>query len=89
VCGMTLTGSTTLGMRWDSNVMQPLNGPALEISNQLIQTLEDQATPNEVQFDWSEPGTILVLDNWRMLHARPAVPENQNSRTLYRVFAAE
>lgn len=89
VCGMTLTGSTTPGIRWDTNVMEPLNAPAQELTNQLTQTLEDEAIPNEIQFYWNKPGTVLVLDNWRMLHARPAVPESQKSRTLYRVFATE
>jgi hypothetical protein len=36
-------------------------------------------------FQWNQPGRILILDNWRMLHARGGILDTQLSRLLLRV----
>lgn len=36
--------------------------------------------------DWDDVDRVLVLDNGRMLHARPPVPNNDEARRLERVL---
>lgn len=45
------------------------------------------ATENEITIPWERDVTI-ILDNWRMLHARPALSASDDSRVLERVMVA-
>ena len=89
VCSTFLTGSKVNGIRWDLNVMSPLNDAARMTVSDLTSVLECGRPHREVSFDWHIPGTVLIIDNWRMLHARPNVPQSESARALYRVFISE
>jgi len=77
------------GIRWDRNVMTPANESAVRLDADLRNSLEIDSPASEIAMDWRAPGRVVVIDNWRVLHARPPVPEWEEKRTLYRVFATE
>ncbi len=39
-----------------------------------------------VDFVLEQTGDTLVVDNWRMLHARSAVPMTQRNRKIHRAY---
>lgn len=83
-CSMRFMVGGRSGWRWDSNVMRPANDAAHRLIDHLdpiIMTL-----PNTC-FMW-KPGTVLVVDNWRMLHGRAQRPDAEAQRELYRVYVA-
>ncbi len=41
------------------------------------------------RFAFENPGDTLVVDNWRMLHARSAVPMTQRSRKIHRAYLSK
>ena len=54
-----------------------------------------QVTPEGADMDYtcialdsvgSGEGDTVIIDNWRMLHGRPAVPEGRRDRHLQRVY---
>ncbi len=89
LCSLQFVHRGTEGFRWDRNVMAPANSSALTLETELIQALETNVTNNEVAFGWKVPNTCLVIDNWRVLHARPSVPSAEAHRRLYRAFSRE
>ena len=88
-CSLFLTQSNKIGLRWDSNVMSPLNIAARQIGTELSQLLESESRTHEISHKWNVPGLCVVIDNWRVLHSRPSIPLNEASRVLYRVFVSE
>lgn len=74
------------GLRWDENVMSPSNPAAEGLVNRLRSALRLSDRVNLPSIRWNHPGRALVVDNWRVLHARPAVPVADHTRTLHRVF---
>ncbi len=88
-CSLFLTNSGPNYLRWDPNVMTPANAVAESVREILHEELERGSVTTEIFQSWAEPGEALVIDNWRLLHARPHVPEPGAGRTLYRVFVSE
>jgi len=39
-----------------------------------------------MDFVLEKPGDTLVVDNWRMFHARSAVPTTQRNRNIHRAY---
>ena len=86
-CSMFFQHGASTGIRWDPSLMTPANRSAELTDETLRAHLRD--TSNSIPFSWRRAGTALVVDNWRMLHARPSVPRMEEQRTLFRVFLQE
>lgn len=69
--------------RWDALFLEPVNRTAARIANMISDRLCD-AKPVEVAL--AEPGQTLIVDNWRTLHGRSAVPQDSASRVLKRIY---
>lgn len=68
--------------RYDPGCMTPCDQRARRVSD----WFHEQATTGYVIHSWSEPNTLLLIDNRRALHGRAAVADgDQESRVLERV----
>jgi len=70
-------------LRWDPVFLQPASVQGRRAFDALRDRLE-VATPTQAVM--IEPGEAIVIDNWRMLHARPAIPAGRRDRYLQRVY---
>lgn len=70
-------------LRWDQTYLRSASQIG-EYAIARVQAALELATP--VQVSMTEEGDVLVIDNWRMLHARPPVPEGRRDRKLERVY---
>lgn len=70
-------------IRWDTQYLKPAShvGELVFSSFQSI-VEETTATPAVMVND----GDVMIIDNWRMLHARPAIAPNRRDRRLQRVY---
>lgn len=89
VATLFITNHRHSGLRWDTNVMGPLNDHARYVTAELQARLEGTHPAHEVAHAWTDEDRALILDNWRMLHARPAVPSADTNRLLYRLYVME
>lgn len=71
--------------RWDPVVLTPLSPGAAHVTEVLAKKLDRMALEDHVPIEFT-PSSILVIDNWRILHGRPAIPEGAQSRELERVL---
>lgn len=72
--------------RWDSLFLKPLNQHA----EKLVAVMADMATgeaPTRVLL--SDPGDTVLIDNWKMLHGRSAVPNLSKDRHVERAYLTE
>ncbi|BBF70618.1 TauD/TfdA family dioxygenase [Sphingomonas bisphenolicum] len=70
-------------IRWDEVYLKPASPVGNQVSVRL-QSLIDQSAPTPVAM--IDDGDLLIIDNWRMLHARPAIAQNRRDRRLERVY---
>lgn len=70
-------------LRWDEVFIKPAS-PAGEIGVARFREALRDAPRTEVPL--CEPGDTLVIDNWRMLHARSSVPTRCAGRILERAY---
>lgn len=72
------------GIRWDFLFLRPLNEAAEETSRVLSTRCwtEDEL----VAVKLTEPGDTVVIDNWKMLHGRSAVPPSSMHREIHRTY---
>lgn len=85
-CTMLFAHGGTEGFRWDQNVMRPLNQTAADLAQRLRSELSLTRRENLHSVQWQGKGHALIVDNWRMLHARPSIPTSDLMRTLHRIF---
>jgi L-asparagine oxygenase len=77
------TGVGEQQFRWDSLFVQP----ATESSSVTFHAVSDFIDAQvESQIYLTNPGDTLVVDNWRMLHGRTAVPPTAGSRHIERAY---
>jgi L-asparagine oxygenase len=69
--------------RWDSIFMIAASRQSLTVCNEVEEWL---ATHNPTEVALSETGDTLVIDNWRMLHARSPVPKEGKNRIIHRAY---
>lgn len=67
-------------LRWDPGCMHPQDPIAASVAGKLSRLSHLSAAKT---IDWST-GALLVVDNWRMLHARGKVSTDHGKRTLLR-----
>lgn len=70
------------GFRYDPNVLFPANNAAKK-TDSLLQNLIADASP--ISISWTSE-SVLIIDNWRMLHGRGRCPRNEARRELFRVY---
>ena len=70
-------------LRWDSVYLQPTNEYAHSVFKQITGWLLDAQSKRHVLLN---EGDTLLLDNWRVLHGRSAVPDPDSSRKIQRLY---
>ncbi len=71
--------------RWDLVSLKPLSNGAARVQVDFEQAINNSESI-AIHLDYGE---ALVIDNWRVLHARPAVRKEDRSRILERVLVME
>lgn len=69
-------------LRWDLKFIVPVTKIAVELRGRILELLADTAVL-DVQLE--SPDTCLLIDNWRALHGRSAVPDG-SFRCIERVY---
>lgn len=70
-------------IRWDTEYLRPASHVG-ELVFSSFQGIVDEATA--IPAVAVDDGDVVVIDNWRMLHARPAIAPNRRDRRLERVY---
>lgn len=70
-------------LRWDERYIQPAS-PAGAAGMALFRKIFSNVEPAHVHL--RHPGDTLILDNWRMLHGRSAVPGHCTHRVINRTY---
>ena len=76
------------GFRWDSLFLVPMNEAANKVSDVLsCESLSVSLFKPEVKaLVLARKGDMVIIDNWRCLHGRSKVSENEMDRELERVY---
>lgn len=70
-------------IRWDTEYLKPASHVG-ELVFSSFQSIVEAATAMPAVL--VNDGDVMVIDNWRMLHARPAIAPNRRDRRLQRVY---
>ena len=70
-------------IRWDERYLRPASRAGGFYAAQIREHLRTVAT---CRILLARPGDTVVIDNWKMLHGRAAVPEGSRSRRIERVY---
>ncbi len=70
-------------IRWDQEYLKPASHVG-ELAFSSFQIIVEEATALPAVM--VDDGDVVVIDNWRMLHARPAIAPNRRDRRLERVY---
>jgi len=73
-------------LRWDEIFLQPASKAGEVASRQLKESL-GQIQP--ISISLIKPGDTVLIDNWRMLHARSPIPPGYEDRRVERVYLEE
>ncbi|WP_196494195.1 TauD/TfdA family dioxygenase [Burkholderia stagnalis] len=77
-----LIGSRERYLRYDPGCMTAAN----EAGQRVLARLSEWSPATQYMFEW-QPGAVLVIDNWNMLHRRASV-EATTTRQLLRCYAS-
>lgn len=72
-----------LRLRWDTVFLRPASPHSNKTCSDILDYMR-AATP--IDFGLCQRGDTLIVDNWRMLHGRTAVPEACSGRVIHRVY---
>jgi alpha-ketoglutarate-dependent taurine dioxygenase len=89
LCNVLSWRRRTALFRWDAYGMTPEDDCATAASAALVECINNMQERYRVAVHLGKQNAILVIDNWRTMHARPPIPESSTSRTLERLFIAE
>jgi len=81
-----LQSTEPLLLRWDELFVQPASAKSLaacELVRAALQALKGRS------ITLTDPGDTIVVDNWRMLHARSRVPPGSQHRRIARAYFSE
>ena len=70
-------------LRWDGIYLRPAMASATNLFSE-IKSFVTAAKPQDVVL--SEPGDVLIIDNWRILHGRAPTPPESSSRRIERAY---
>ena len=76
-----------IGYRWDPLFLVPMNTYALKISNAMRRHQWDHS--KLITLTLSELGDTLLIDNWRILHGRGSVSNDDLYRVIERIYLSE
>lgn len=76
-------GQTEALFRWDEVFLVP-SGETGQIGMRAVR--KQIATTQPISVQLANPGDTLLVDNWRMLHARASVPPGCETRSIERVY---
>lgn len=76
----------TVGMRWDSLFLKPMNAAAEDIKEFMLREASHSSQVRRVFLHRS--GDTLIIDNWKVLHGRSSAPENAD-RIIERIYLSE
>lgn len=74
------------GIRWDTCTMFPHGKIATDVRPRLLELINEGLLNERTEHEWSSTDEILVINNWRILHARPEIPDGAIGRELERVL---
>jgi L-asparagine oxygenase len=74
-------------LRWDSVALKPIDDYSADAARAFADILDTAGGKRQVEVDWHRTGTALVIDNWRLLHARPRAEDP--SRRLERILVIQ
>jgi Taurine catabolism dioxygenase TauD, TfdA family len=80
----SILGSRQGFIRYDPGCMEPQTQDAVEA---LKFYSHERVRPSLHEVNWN-PGETLIIDNWRILHARAAVGKNSSNRLLLRCLVS-
>jgi len=73
-------------IRWDERFIVPATSNSIRI----CETVRDRINMSQLDFvTLRNPGDMLVVDNWRMLHGRSAVSAAATHREIERIYLGE
>ncbi len=72
--------------RWDQIFLEPLNKHARSLKHMMLDPLCEERA---LRVRLGKPGDTILIDNWRMLHGRSAVPFQGRERHVERVYLSE
>ncbi|WP_020565897.1 Fe(II)-2OG oxygenase family protein [Methylosarcina fibrata] len=72
------------GIRWDFLFLSPLNDSA----KRTFEVFASHSWHDEeiISVNLLQSGDTIIIDNWRMLHGRSAVPEGSMNRVIERIY---
>lgn len=70
-------------LRWDETFLEPASKVG-ELAFELMIKYLDLVEPHCVSLQ--RPGDTIIIDNWRMLHARSPIPLGREDRTIERIY---
>lgn len=73
-------------IRWDSVYLVPATKRSKPVFEELAKQLSQAQTTSVFL---ASPGDTLIIDNWRMLHGRSAVPGDSEHRHIQRAYLKE
>lgn len=82
-CSMRFRHRDRLGWRVDTTCMVPANSAARDLNNLIAPLLVD--IEQGISVDWMDD-TVLVLDNWAVLHSRGPAPCSESERIVERIY---
>lgn len=88
-CSMMFEIGSVLAMRWDPCCLSPYGRRAQRLASVIDETLACARGKNGVSVEWMNSREVLVIDNWRLLHSRPALASRGERRELRRVLVTE
>lgn len=69
--------------RWDELFLRPASKIG-ELASQRVREHLDKCEPLKIAL--AQAGDILLIDNWRMLHARSSIPIDRADRKIQRIY---
>jgi L-asparagine oxygenase len=72
--------------RWDAVFLKPMNAAANRLDCLMKDPVWDRVAEKVLL---RHPGDTLLIDNWRMLHGRGAVPDQGRTRLVERAYLSE
>jgi L-asparagine oxygenase len=69
--------------RWDEVFLRPASKVG-DVAYQRVRELLLASTPLSIPL--AQPGDTLLVDNWRMLHARSPIPPERHDRRIQRIY---
>lgn len=70
-------------IRWDETFLQPASKVG-ELASQRVMECLAQIEPQFISLKL--PGDTILIDNWRMLHARSPIPAGREDRKIERIY---